>query len=473
MHNHINPNITLFSEWILFKLAHDRPTDNLWFEYNCNDARIDFFEHIARQLVNNHDILRYSFCLVQNELKIKINKPDELDASLNCIDYFGQESWKERTFRDVEQAFDKPFNLEAPPFYNFLLVRIGEHSYRFFMIVPHLLYDAHTLHMFYHETDTLYKTLLKGDLQAKILAEDIQFGSYISEQNDVDFIMDNPSGAYWRSHFEGDISNIYLGDKLPYEKIILQKKAYSKTIREFVKDMKPDLNFSLIYILHKFRHYSYRTYLQVLQPDTLKKIELLAKMSNTTVFSIISSCYYLTLYNFCPKPHIPVCYTLSTRNNIRKQKASGMFLNFMLVKRTVNENISALDFIKTTHQKINEMKIHNMASMPRVWSEAGLSEDVNIPLNINYFINQHDVLSDEILKQEGTHRNQNFIFTFDIDIKVMQGRDGLLLYHNYKEELFSEYAIEAFTAKFRQLVDQITDAPYMPVNHFVGKTCVI
>ena len=149
-------------------------------------------------------------------------------------------------------------------------------------------------------------------------------------------------------------------------------------------------------LLHGYKHFNYLTYLQIIKKNTLEKVDILAKLSNSTVFSIIASCYYLIIYSICQKPHVTICYTLSTRNSIQKQKASGSFLNYLFIKQSINENMPAIDFIKSTHQQINQMKINCISSMSKIWKEAGLSEYINIPVNINYFINQRNIISDNV-----------------------------------------------------------------------------
>ncbi len=466
---YITPNISLYSGWLSFKLNNDQLSDNVWFEYNCQNANTGYFRHIVNQLIQRHEILRYSFLLPDHELKICVINSQDVPVNINLINYFGQKNWKERTLQKVQQAFYDSFHLEKSPLFRTFLVRIDQSKYKFIFIIPHLLVDAHTLNMFYHETDELYQKLTRGDTCADLSAGDIQFGSYIKEQNESNRNPNHGSNSFWLSHFKGGISNIFLGDKVKCEDIIQSKKEYNDTLMQFLKQNKIELNFSKVFLLHHHKYYHYRTFLQIVRKNILEKLENLAKLSESTVFSIITSCYYIALYSVSRKPHVAICYTMSTRNNALWQKAGGYFLNLLIVKQTVNENISVIDFIKDTHRHINQMKTHCISSMPKIWQDSGLSDYINIPLNINYFINQHPVISDTISKQEGTHNRQNGGFMFDIDIKAIQGADGIMLFYNYKEELFSKEYIEEFTGKMESMVNQITEAPYMPVNYFTGR----
>ena len=141
-------------------------------------------------------------------------------------------------------------------------------------------------------------------------------------------------------------------------------------------------------------------------------------------------------------------------------------MNLLFISQNVNENRPVIDLIKNTHRLINQMKANSGASMPRIWREAGLSEYSNVPLDINYFVNQHDVITDNILKQEGTHCRQDGEFGFDIALKAIQGTDGIVLSYNYKQDFFSEKYIEDVTNTVVSVINQITDSPYLPINYY-------
>lgn len=464
--NYITPGSSLFCQWLGFKLNDNQYTDNVYFEYNCANVKIEHIEHVATQLIRNHEILRYSFCIVNNELKIKIGTPESIPVTIEYIDCFSTHNWKEEVVPRVERALKESFDLESPPLFRLYFARLTESDYKFVFVVPHLLVDTHTLHMFFNETSSLIGRILKGESFPQLSTNDIQFSTYISEQNYSDFGLDHQANAYWLSHFKGGVSDVYLGDKINRTDIIRSKKKYEKEVQDFLLQNKLDINFSLAFLLNGYRSFKYNTYIQVLHNHVLEKMAALARASNTTVFSIMASCYYLVIYKLSLNPHITIGYTLSTRNSIEKQNASGAFLNLLFISQNVNENRPVIDLIKNTHRLINQMKANSGASMPRIWREAGLSKYSNVPLDINYFVNQHDVITDNILKQEGTHCRQDGEFGFDIALKAIQGTDGIVLSYNYKQDFFSEKYIEDVTNTVVSVINQITESPYLPINYY-------
>lgn len=463
--NYITPNSSLFSQWLAFKLNNNQYADNVYFEYNCANVKIEYFEHVAKQLIRCHEVLRYSFCMMNNELKIQIDTPENIPVKIKYIECFGDEKWKDEVMPSVEMALKQSFDLESSPLFRLYFARLSESDYKFVFVIPHLLVDTHTLHIFYSETNALIARILKGEVFPELLIDDIQFTAHINEQTYSDFSMGHQANTYWLSHFKGGVSDVYLGDKVDKTDVVQSKKEYEKAAKRFMEQNNIDANFSLVLLLYGHKSFKYIMYVQVLQKHILEKMEALARASNTTVFSIMASCYYLVIHKLSLNSNVTIGYTMSTRNSVEKQNASGAFLNQLFINRNVNENSLAIDFIKETHRLINQMKINSGVSMPKVWRVLDLSDYSNVPLDINYFINQHDVITEAVSKQEGAHNRQDGEFGFDIALKAIQGTDGIVLSYNYKEAFFSEEYIEELTGTVLTIINQVTDSPYLPINY--------
>lgn len=465
---YIQPDIALFSQWLSFRLSNNQFSDNVYFEYNCKDVKIEYFEHVMRQLVQNHDILRYCFCVSDNALTIKVDDPENIQVTVHYMDYGNMENLEADASCIADRELKRPFNLESAPLFRSYLVRWRESDFKFVFIIPHVLVDTHTLHMFYDETDTIVRRIRQDGSYPALSADDVQFTSHINDQNNLACNLNHPSNLYWLSHFKEGVSSVFLGDKSNSETIIRSKKEYELAVKKFLQKEGLELNFSLVLLLNSFKRFKYITYIQILQKHQLDRLEQLARISNTTIFSIMVSCYYMLVHKISRQAHITLSYTLSTRNSIVRQKASGSFLNHIFIQQDVNENMAVLEFIRDTHHRINQMKANCDASMPLVWHEAGLPAYINIPLDINYFINQHHVITEEISGKEGIHSRQDGEFGFDIALKAIQGTDGIVLCYNYREEFFSREYIEEFTETLSCIVSQVTDTPYAPVKYCLG-----
>jgi hypothetical protein len=201
----------------------------------------------------------------------------------------------------------------------------------------------------------------------------------------------------------------------------------------------------------------------------LTKIENLARETNSTVFTVVVSAIFLAIYS-CEEnsPEILLACTLSTRMSIAQQEAAGSFLNSLLLRTRIDENKCVFDFLKEIHTAINLIKHNCICSVSRMWKELGHSEFINLPVNINYFVNPDKVVFDEVRKQSGIHKVQKAPYTFDIDIKAIQGTDGILLYYNYKNELFTEECIENFTRRVEDFLNRMTSSQYLSLSYILG-----
>jgi hypothetical protein len=193
--------------------------------------------------------------------------------------------------------------------------------------------------------------------------------------------------------------------------------------------------------------------------DMVERIENTARLSGASVLSVLASCFYITLNKLTQKTNIPLGFINSGKDSAELNNTPGNMVNTLILKQEVAENISVMEFISQTHQSIVTMRANAGVSIPCIWKDLGLQDNINIPACLNYVVVPNGIPLYESLVNEKDITFKGYPSS-NLDIVIFKSDDCIVFKYNYKINMFSPANVENIEMEFRSNLLDMLDNPH-------------
>ncbi|WP_343781271.1 amino acid adenylation domain-containing protein, partial [Virgibacillus salarius] len=375
-----------------------------------------------KKLFNRHESLRTSFQMIDGEVVQKIN--DDIAFNLNFIKK--SNIYLETIINDLIQ----PFDLEEAPLFRGMLLENGEKSY-LFIDLHHIIADGISMNILIKDFIRLYNgsNLSPLQIQYKDFAE---WHNKILKSNEI-----KQQENYWKGQFRGHLPVL----NLPYDFERPQVKSFEGNQISFSLDKQ--------------------------RMNILKKI---SNQSDSTLFMVILSSFYILLAKYSEQEDIIVGTTTAGRLHANLEDVMGMFVNTIALRNRPEREKAFKDFLM-------EVKANSVAAFEnQTYQFEALLESENIEKDISrnplfdvmFSMNNQETDAIENLMLDGfvmePLKINAGITKFDLSLAVTEREAGLTCSFEYCTKLFKQETIEKMINHFKEIVKCICENPNMKIS---------
>lgn len=389
----LNPNSVLYNMPGYIRLPEDIDVEKLT---NC------LFELIYR-----HDVLHTCFVQENGEIVSKLLSKDEVNFNINTI----QVSSLEDAFVD----FVKPFSLDKAPLLHCSLVKVSNVEQYLLLDLHHIICDGLSLNLFIDELCKLYEDTNLEPLSL----------SYI--------------------------------DYAEWENVSLQNGSLKDDKDFWVTELSdlPVLNMPLDHVRPEKSSYKGNKLFKKIDEQIMNQIYNFCNKVHITPYMFLLACYHVLLSNFCMQEDVIVGSPIANRIPDVTDSLLGMFVNNIVTKSVVKNDISVFDFCMQIKETVLNSFSHQSYPFNELVNDLGLIREGNRnPIFDTMFIYQNE--NYPIVKLGDTVTTVNLIPTyiskFDFSFEIVQKEHYCDLNIEYSTDLWECSTIESLADTFLHII---------------------
>ena len=389
----LNPNSVLYNMPGYIRLPEDIDVEKLT---NC------LFELIYR-----HDVLHTCFVQENGEIVSKLLSKDEVNFNINTI----QVSSLEDAFVD----FVKPFSLDKAPLLHCSLVKVSNVEQYLLLDLHHIICDGLSLNLFIDELCKLYEDTNLEPLSL----------SYI--------------------------------DYAEWENVSLQNGSLKDDKDFWVTELSdlPVLNMPLDHVRPEKSSYKGNKLFKKIDEQIMNQIYNFCNKVHITPYMFLLACYHVLLSNFCMQEDVIVGSPIANRIPDVTDSLLGMFVNNIVTKSVVKNDISVFDFCMQIKETVLNSFSHQSYPFNELVNDLGLIREGNRnPIFDTMFIYQNE--NYPIVKLGDTVTTVNLIPTyiskFDFSFEIVQKEHDCDLNIEYSTDLWECSTIESLADTFLHII---------------------
>jgi len=422
-----------FAQQRLWFLDQLRPNDPL---YNIGRAvritgRLDLkiLERSVNEIVRRHESQRTTFAEVEGQA-VQIIAP-ELTIPLPLTDLTStpenqrEESARQRMAAEAQQ----PFNLNTGPLLRARIARLGPEDHVLFMTMHHIVSDAWSATVLFHELTALYDSFITGG-PSPLQELTIQYADYaVWQRQALQGEALEKQMAYWRKHLAGAPPLLDLPVDRP---------------RPATRDFRGNC------------HYA------TLPPDLAEGLRALTRHEGATLFMTMLAAYGILLRKYAGQDHIVVGTDLANRTSVETERLIGFFINLLPLRTDLSGDPTFRELLDRVRETSLGAYAHQDMPFDKLVEELQPARNLSYNPLVQVLFVMQNIPSPKLtaaglrvapLEAGVTHSK------FDLAVFVSAKEQELGAYWVYSTELFEESTIRRMIGHYEKLLCSIVAQP--------------
>ncbi|MBN2444753.1 MAG: amino acid adenylation domain-containing protein [Spirochaetales bacterium] len=373
------------------------------------------FEDAVVSLINRHHVFRTAFFLNETEPVQKIYEPEQVPF---CVNYIG-----ESDFISGMDACFRAFDLKKPPLLRISLCIRSAGESILLINIHHIICDGMSLAVLMKDFISLYnnEAVAPLEIQYKDYVEWLYHPSFISKIAE--------KKAFWDGYMHRPFHRLDLiaGHERPKSSI----SAY-----EAKK------------ICHTFDN------------DVSRALHDLSQKHNTTVYSLMLSCFFVLLSKLTGEDDIVIGSDFSGRMNEELFKLIGMFVNVLPLRSEIANDTVFSDFLRETTQNFYSVFRNQDYPFDELVKDLHIKREINHnPIfDIIFSIDQFDLPETQIGELRAVLDDDLPIKSkFDLIFTFRDNRNSILLTVEYCTAMFDDTMVQEIITYFRRIVNTVIE----------------
>ncbi|MCL2425730.1 MAG: amino acid adenylation domain-containing protein [Oscillospiraceae bacterium] len=378
------------------------------------DGRIDIdrLDETIRALCERHEILRTSFREEDGRLIQVVS--DNVDLKLITKEC--------KTDVEIEELINetvRPFDLETAPPLRAYLFHLPTGQDVLLFDIHHIAFDGSSIPIFLDELSKLYN----GEM---LPALPLQYMDYSAWNNKYDY---SKAETYWLNELKGEEFNTHLMED---------------------------------YVRSNMQTFAGDTYTLTLDDHISKAIKTFALQNDVTEYMVYLTVVSVLLARYCRQDNVFVGTAASGRTHPDIQDMVGMFVNTLVFKGEVNEEMRFSELLAQTKKKCLEMYKHQDYPFEMLVEKLGISRSsarnpiFDVLFSIEEGIDQPYPMGDV---KGWVQSVKNTSAKFDLVINVKQSSGQSRVCWEYNRSLFSESSMTYMATHFETILRQAIHQP--------------
>ena len=365
---------------------------------------------IFNKLIARHSSFRTHFEFVNNELMQVIKS----DLKINIPVFHGSES----DINTLVNNYPKYFDLESCPLLRVTIYYIDNVKTLILIDSHHIIMDGTSLNIFIKEFCSLYN------------------GNEPDENNSIDY----PDYALWEKSYIESASI---------------KEAEEFWLSQFKDKEIPSLNLPYDYSKKNVNSYKGCRITRKINKNIYSKLENMAKYLGVSPYMLFLALFYIVLNKYTSQDEIIIGSPISGRNLKEFQNIIGMFVNNLVLKANIDNNISFKDFILQIKRTVLSAIEHSDYPFDVLVKKLNMNSNNGNPIfNVLFtYQNMKEPLPNiDNMPTQIIEANTN-IAKFDISLEIIPDTGDIVL--EYSTDLFKNETMVGFLEHYLNILKNI------------------
>nr|ASR75187.1 AptC [Nostoc sp. KVJ2] len=421
--------------WFLDQLEGENSVYNVPFFLKIQGfINIAALEQAIREVVQRHEVLRTSFCVVDESPIQVIHAHPQLTMQVLDWRELTEENQLSKAQQLATEELQQPFDLSNPPLLRVKLLQLSDKSHLLLLVIHHIVCDGWSMDIFRRELFSLYTSFSAGK-PSPLTELPLQYADF----------------AHWqRQWLQGKV----LETQLNYWQ---KQLAGVSPLLELPTDKpRPSL-----------QSYRGRSEFLQLNQDLTQKLKRLSQESGTTLFMTMLAVFTLLLSRYSGQEDIVVGSAIANRNRRETESLIGFFVNTLALRTNLQGNPTFLELLERVKQVTLDAYDHQDLPFEKLVDELGLERSLSHhPLFQVAFSLQNE--TQQQLETNGLTLNrfkwENTTTLFDLSLIFRETPQGLTGEWEYATDLFAAKTIQRMAGHFAVLLQAIVDNPQQTIN---------
>lgn len=363
------------------------------------------------KLVQRHETLRTSFILVDGEPKQRILDEVRIPVEENAV--------HDGDLSKLAADFITPFDLEKPPLFKLMLVRLPENQTLLMAVMHHIIIDAYSVEIF---TRDLVNMIMENELRPfRIQYKDYAVWMNTPQKKEVL----HQQEEYWLTQFKGEIPVL----NLPFDHERPALPSYRGDSITFKIDK-----------------------------EDLARLREIAVEEGKTLYTVLMSIYNVFLSKISGQEDIIVGTTITTRDRDELSDIAGIFVNTVAIRTLPSGEKSFEQFWSEVQEQAGAMFKNQDYQFEDLIEKLSLKRDGsrNPLFNVAFTLENMEMA---FLNQFGgklePYATENKISKFDFTLYVIEEPKDMTFTFEFSTDLFNLEKIERFVTYFKEILSTI------------------
>ena len=386
-------------------------------------------EQSFAEILRRHETLRASFVLEEGNPKQIVADPLPFSMLTTDLSGLGLEQAEAEAKRLAVAQLQTPFDLTQGPLFRAALYRISATEHRLALTFHHIVTDAWSFGILFHELSACYAAFSKRE-QPNLQPLPIQYADFAQYQRELfETAALRKQLSYWRERLSGPLPLLDLPTDHPQP--MLQTFAGAQS-----------------------RH--------IFSRETSEKIRRFARQQNATLFMALLAGFKLLVHRYSNQEDIIVGTPVAGRTRMETETLIGFFINTLALRTQVDGNIS----FRTLLDRMKETSLDAFANQEvpfeKLVEELHVKRDLSRPPIFQVMFSLQNAPVREIslpgLKLNVT-RLDNSTSKFDITLDAFDREEGISCLVEYNTDLFELPTIERMVRSLEKLLEAAVQTP--------------
>jgi amino acid adenylation domain-containing protein len=391
-------------------------------------------ERTLSEIVRRHEILRTTFAFVDGR-PIQLVAPFR-NVSLLQKDLSGREEREHEASRLVREEAERPFNLTEGPLFRATLLRMKEDEHILLVTLHHIVADGWSIGLLVREVAAHYEALQQGKEPG--LAElSIQYADYAAWQREwLSGDVLERQLAYWRPQLAGASHALDLTTDFPRPPVKTFKGATCSI---------------------------------TLTARLAEDLKALSRREGATLYMVLLAAFQALLARYTGEDDIVVGTPVAGRSRAETENLIGLFINMLVLRTDLSGNPTFRELLKRVREVALGAYMHQDLPMEKLVEELNPERSLgHAPLFDIGFDFLPRSLEQERLELPGLTlsavESDTDTAKFDLVLKFIETKQGLVAALNYSTDLFAETTIKRMLNHLEMLLGGIALEPERPLS---------
>ncbi|MEH2147514.1 amino acid adenylation domain-containing protein [Nostoc sp.] len=421
--------------WFLDQLEGENCVYNVPFFWQINGfLNVSALEQAITEIVQRHEVLRTSFCVVDESPIQVIHAHPQLTIQVRDWRQLTEENQLSKATQLATEELQQPFDLSNPPLLRVKLLQLSDQSYLLLLVIHHIVCDGWSMDIFRRELFSLY-TAFCARKPSPLTELTLQYADF----------------AHWQRQW-------------------LQGKVLETQLNYWQKQLAavpPLLELPTDKTRPSVQSFRGRSEFLELNQDLTQKLKRLSQESGTTLFMTLLTAFTLLLSRYSGQEDIIVGSAIANRNRRETETLIGFFVNTLALRTNLQGNPTFLELLERVKQVTLDAYDHQDLPFEKLVDELGLERSLSHhPLFQVAFGLQNE--TQQQLEINGLTLTrftwENTTTLFDLSLIFRETPQGLTGEWEYATDLFAAKTIQKMAEHFAVLIKGIIDNPQQTIN---------
>jgi amino acid adenylation domain-containing protein len=390
-------------------------------------------EKSLHEIVLRHETLRTRFVVLEGEPRQVVDEQSPLDLGTVNLEGLPESERDQEVARFIEQAAQKPFNLETGPLVRVSLLRLAEEHHILVVIMHHIVADDWSHGILVKELTVLYKSFSAG-LPSPLAELPVQYADF----------------SVWQQKW---LNGSALAQQLDYWKTQLSGLA--------VLDLPTDRPRPAVRRGHGSR-------MNFAVPAELTKaLKDLGRRQNATLYMTLLAAYQTLWFHYSGQTDIAVGTSVAGRRHTEIEGLIGCFINMLVLRTDLSEEPAFTDLLNRVKNVALEAYAHQDVPFEKLVETLQPERDLSRPPLFQVMLVFHNTPQSEL--QLGSARLQMLDIEsksakFDVTLFAYEDAGGLKCVLYYDTDLFDVETIARLVQDFQIVLKTVARSPEKPIT---------